>query len=264
LEQLQLELAERDARLAELTENHAEPLDSVDVESSDLLARLDELLDELTRADERASELERLLEAAEEACRAEREERRQLEAWVEDIERRVGQREADFQADNQLLRNRLEEARAEQGKLEEQLRNVVHASGSESARQAVAEMQQRCKELQGQLETLAAEKASLQARLAERQAMQSEGWQQSQLEEALREERIRLAQQQAELARRRAEMATAQAQLESPGHGGRSEIDQRVKAFREHLREIHSLEQRERTERGLAARLGKLWKRLES
>src|SRR5262249_20519762 len=82
--QLEQELADRDARLAELTAavTAGESAGGDHAESSPdtlaLVARLEQLLDELERKDERTAALEEMLRVAEEASRAEQEERCQI------------------------------------------------------------------------------------------------------------------------------------------------------------------------------------------
>jgi len=109
---LQQELALREQQwaegqnlLAQAKEETAAPTgDSED--TARLVARMESLLDELDQADQRAAQLEGLLRRAEEAAEAEREERRHLESWMGDIECRVGQREAEWHAERELLRQR--------------------------------------------------------------------------------------------------------------------------------------------------------------
>ena len=64
-----------------------------DLVTDQVLQRMEELIEEANRSDERAGLLEEMLHAAEDATRAERDERSQLEAWLTDIERRIGSRE---------------------------------------------------------------------------------------------------------------------------------------------------------------------------
>ena len=85
----------------------------------------------------------------------------------------------------------------------------------------------------------------------------------------LREQHVQLARERAVLARQQAELASMRADLErsskAPDRRG-DNIDSRVRVFREHLREIHDREQQEqqgRSERGLAARIAQIWRRLE-
>ncbi len=113
VDQLRFELAEKDAQVQELSSNRAQPEFDHD-ENEDtvrLVNRLEELLDELQTSDERTRSMEDLLRASDVATQAEREERRHLESWVEEIEQRVSQREAESAAESSRLQTKLEEMR---------------------------------------------------------------------------------------------------------------------------------------------------------
>ena len=111
--QLQAELSQRDAQWTERSPSAVPPAESVPSEmapaSEGLLDRLEQLLNELDRKDEHTRSLEDLLAKAEEATKAEREERAHLEAWVTDIEERIGARESEWEATVASLRRQLEE-----------------------------------------------------------------------------------------------------------------------------------------------------------
>jgi DNA repair exonuclease SbcCD ATPase subunit len=263
--QLQYEVAERDARIAELTqtgecgadEHHDDAIDS------HLLVRLDELLDELALSDERTQGLEELLRAAEEANRAEIEERRQLESWVGDIERRTQEREAEWQAQIEMAQSRLDEEISQRRQLAEQLNDTFQGRGVEARqRQEIERLQDSCRQLREKLDAGDRQRAALATRLKNVDAMQSEQWCRSQLDEALRVERVKLAQERAELARLRAELTARTAELNLAPKTKTRDIDNRVRAFRDHLREIHDKESQERLERSMSARISKLWKQL--
>src|SRR5262245_11043947 len=97
ISQLEQELADRDAKITELTEtlsaggSTAETPDESQPDTLALVARLEQLLDELDRKDQREASLQELLRAAEDANEAEHEERAQIESWLAEIERRVGE-----------------------------------------------------------------------------------------------------------------------------------------------------------------------------
>ena len=106
IESLTVELAERDQQISMFQQQ----LESGDVggdmeDTARLVARMEQLLDELQLADERVRTHEELLRASDDATQAEQEERRQLEAWVEQIEDRVTDREAESKAETERLNN---------------------------------------------------------------------------------------------------------------------------------------------------------------
>ena len=109
VDQLRFELAERDAQVQKLSSNRAQPEfdDDENDETVRLVNRLEELLDELQTSDERVRGMEELLRASDQATQAEREERCHLESWVEEIEQRVAQREAESAAELSRLQMRL-------------------------------------------------------------------------------------------------------------------------------------------------------------
>jgi chromosome segregation ATPase len=225
--------------------------------------RLEQLLDELQQSDGRIAALEQLLQASEESTRAEQEERRQLEAWVTDIETRIVEREADWSAEKNVLRSRLQEVTEERAQLSERLKHTAESRSRSGPDPAM-------------LEHLRAENARLQHALHETQNERTRlteqiGEQQDQLDQAtqsetaLRQERLAVAQERASITRERAELAAMKSELEyEPPTRPTCEIDDRVRVFREHLREIHNTERQERTEHSLTARVARIWKRLET
>jgi len=234
-----------------------------------LLSRLDELLGELDQSEQRIGILEELLRASEEATAAEHEERKQLEAWVEDIERRIGDRESDWKAEVQLLRQRLSEA-TERPQITQQFASRDTRSDDDELAQQLEGWRSRAAELQQQLADGDRERLSLNQKLREVEQQLSGSRQVTELEQELREERVRLAQERAELARQRADVMTLRAQAdhqtnaaEQPGR----EVENRMRAFRQHLREIHEQERNEPQQQqqrvGLSARIAQLWKRLD-
>jgi pSer/pThr/pTyr-binding forkhead associated (FHA) protein len=267
---LQAELAERDARIAEFSDfeqsSHQISIDSGgdDPETSGLVKRLEELLDELEHRDEREAALEEMLRAAEQAQSAEQEERRQLEAWVSDVEHRIGQREEDWRATVQTLERRVEETAADRDRVVAMLSEAAAGKGEENAQQQlILELQRTVQELRQQL----AESESLRGQPQQEQrecSMDSADITikcREEVDRILREERLKLAQDQAIFARQRAEF-----EFERQGQRGQDEADHRAHVLRQHLREIQKQEeeaQRNRPALGLTARIANLWKRLE-
>lgn len=261
IEDLQAQLAQRDAE-ATHTPAASEHVDRNPEDSDEVLARMQELIDEANRSDERVGILEELLHAAEEANRSEQEERGQLEAWVGDIERRIGQREEEHAAELEALRARLEEANDEQDRLQRQLRQVAASGGGGGAapkqyEETLEKLQQTNRELQEELGESQKQIRQLEQR-AEEQSELSES--------ALREERAKLAKEQAELSRMRFEISSKIKDVEEMPKSENAqdrETAARIQTLRQHLREIHEQEKQEEREAPLTSRLKKLWKRVE-
>lgn len=270
IEHLQGELSERDARIAELESGVVANDDAMDQPSDDVVGlsgRLEQLLEELTLSDERIDQLEEMLRLSDDANRAEQEERHQLEAWVSDIERRIGQREEEWKAAHQQLQKRAEQLKAERDHVEQRLQRAASSSGADSQAdyQGVLErLRKQNDELQAALLEAQKEHASLQDEHQQLKENHSEAAQRAQVDDTLREERAQVARERAELARLRVELANriseAERQLNTKEN---SEVDTRLQLLREHLKEIHKEEKSERVERGLPHRLARLWKRLD-
>jgi chromosome segregation ATPase len=266
--QLEQELADRDARLAELTSlaasgqpagEHAEP----EPDTLALGSRLEQLLDELDRKDERIRTLEEMVRVAEEASQAEQEERAQIEAWLGEIEQRLGQREGEWQAANEALRLRVDEVAAERDRAERALSQG--ASGQHAgdlSQQTIAGLRQQISELQQSLLDKDKENAVLEQRLAAAAASPTAETNQEDIDKQLREERLHLARERAELARARAELEHDRCTVKRVP----DEVEQRVQALRDHLREIHQQkmeQEKEQQKNSLSSRIARLWKRLE-
>lgn len=247
------ELACRDDRIRELEQQvgrgGTEPGGEI---SAAQLDRMEQLLAELEHGDERVARLEELLAAAEEAGQAEQEERRQLEAWLADIELRVTEQEQQWQAERDSLLRQLEQAR-ELGSAVEQSESATD-SAAVSAPQDAARNRQLEAEIQ-QLKTAAVDQNDeIERRVAEK------------VEAELRAHRLQMAQDHAQLARDRAELQRSR-ELEpvesTPAEVDVDNADQRIKVLRDHLRQIRDDEEQQRREHKLSHRLARLWARLE-
>ena len=251
--ELQAEVQERDLRIADLrkTQADADPVEDGDLSNAAvarLEERLDQLLSELQSRDEQVGLLEDLLRSAEEANSAEQEERVQLEKWVKDIENRFGQREEEWNAEVEKLLERINALIAEREQAE-----VVMSSNSSSARE---EALQRIS--QSQREDAERCRAELQEVQQRNQQLQRE------LEKQHNEARelvLSISQERAEVARMRHEFESRRKHVEEDSTI--KESDDRIRALRQHLREVHEEEAKERQERSLSNRLSRLWKRLD-
>ena len=120
VEQLRFELADRDAQIMVLKQEIASLGQSSTEDVSDtlkLVSRLEDLLAELESSDERVQGLEELLRVTEQASVAEREERLQIDKWLTEVEKRVGQREAESQAEIDSLTRQVQAARQDGDKI---------------------------------------------------------------------------------------------------------------------------------------------------
>jgi chromosome segregation ATPase len=265
--QLQGELADRDARLAELAQgvpSDAEALMALPT-SEGLLDRLEQLLDELDRKDEHVRSLEELLAGAEEATKAEQEERRQLESWVTDIEQRIGARESEWQATLSCLRRQLEQRTEERDRAE----SALEEAAADSPTEAHGVHERLVENLRGQVADLESRLAEAERRRGQAPEGGSAAYVQAKIDEALRAERLELARERAALARSQSEFQRAQG-AGGDGNGGSPESwsagldsSQRIRALRDHLKDVHDEESKHRSARGLSGRIASLWKRLE-
>ena len=267
IEDLQAALAQRDEQIASLVSDREsgggdpDQRDELEHQTETMLRRLQDLLDEAECHDERVAVLEELLQTAEEANQAEQEERAQLEAWVGDIERRIGQREDEWKAEAEALRGQVDQARGERDRVQHQLRDAASQGSAPAAYQETLDrLQQQNQTLQQELDTRGKEVASLQQRLERAENRE---------EETLRDERAAVARERAEVSRLRHELQQQLTESEALPRAKDQpdrEFANRLKTLREHLKEIHEEEKQEREQRGgsaLASRIGRLWKRLE-
>jgi hypothetical protein len=258
IEDLQAALAQRDAeRFDDSCEHPSDPRHAAD-ESDEVLARMQELVDEANRSDERVAVLEEMLHASEDANRSEQEERHHLEAWVGNIEKRIGRREEEHLAEVEAFKQRLEESSVQIHRLQQQLRQAAHGGNApQQYEQTLENLQKSNQQLQEQLAESQKRQASLEQRLEQASEEQ---------ERALGEERARIAKEQAKLSRMRYELSSKLTDIEElpkPDNQADKETAHRIQTLRQHLREIHEQEKKEEKEASLATRLSKLWKRVE-
>lgn len=262
IDELRSAVAQRDAELALRTAQSISSDDwgngINDDDNSKLLARLEELIDEANRSDERAAMLEELLHAAEDSNRSEQEERRQLENWVSEIESRIARREDEQSAEVEILRQRINDAAVQQQKMLKKFKDAIQANNaSQQFDETIENLQAQNHSLQSELDQLRKERGSLIQKVEDLSVGQ---------EKALREERASIAKEQAKLARMRYELSSKLAEIQASPQAGNTadqETATRIRALREHLREIHLQEKQEEKESSLSTRLSRLWRRLE-
>ena len=264
IEDLQAALAQRDAELhCQRADGSAEPSQAAATAGGqqppdEVLQRIQDLVDEANQSDERAAMLEEMLHSSEAANRSEQDERRELEAWVSDIEKRIGQREAEHAAEVEALRNRLEESKQQQSRLQHRIQDAAFVG---SAPQHYEETLENLQTVNQELEEKLAE--SEKRRLAAEQQLEQRIGEQ---DRALREERASIAKERAKVSRLRFELSSklsAIEELPKPENQADKETTHRIQILREHLREIHEQEKLAEKEAPLTTRLAKLWKRVE-
>ncbi len=272
VEQLQTELMQREEEIRHLVNGSAsEPANELpavnDGESDRLVDRLEQLLAELSESDERVRNLETLLHASDDATLAEREEREQLGHWVSEIETRVADREQQWKAREERLEARLKEAAERCRRAETSAEHVVKLHAGEFQQQLqrqVVELQEDNERLASELDEARTEHSRL------REVVSRSGVREEQLQEfteqqaelklheiEIARERALIARQTAEIARLRDELDRAVAPVQNVENP-----DCRIRQFREHLREIHDLEEEQRKQRSLSGRLSRLWNRI--
>ena len=223
-----------------------------------LVGRLEYLLQELQERDEQVAALTELLSLAEETNRAERDERAQLDSWLKDIEERFGCREQEWLAQRDRLQSDIDTISAERDRAEaamnadssntklEAAQNVLTAlrDTAEGQRQQLVESEKTIAELRHELE------------LAKRVQPSQEVVQP-------REELVQLAEERAELARQRQELELESVRREEQ-RSGPNEATLKLQVLRQHLKDIHQQEQKEKEERKLGSRISRLWSRIEN
>lgn len=275
LDFLRTELAERDARLSEL-ENISPSSFDVDAqvdtisteEAETLVSRLEQLLAELDEKDEQIATLSDLLRTSEDAVEAADEERQQMETWIGEVERRVGQWQEEWHAERDRMQLSIEELTEQRDQAEQRLTSEGAAGAANPSRdrflQQLREEYSLLKEKHLQLEQ---DRDLLQSQLAQAGAADIEQRVTAAVDEALRVERLELAQEKATIARLKSEVAKQQEELESRslrrGDDQADSADLRIRAFREHLREIHETDPRPVQAPTFSDRMGKLWRKLE-
>lgn len=222
-----------------------------------LVERLEHLLHELQERDEQVAALTELLSLAEETNRAERDERTQLDSWLKDIEERFGCREQEWLAQRDSLQSDIDTISAERDRAEaamsadssntklEAAQNVLTALRvtAEGQRQQLVESEKTISELRHELE------------LAKRFQLSQEVVQP-------REELVQLAEERAELARQRQELELESVRRQEQ-RSGPNEATLKLQVLRQHLKDIHQQEQKEKEERKLGSRISRLWRRIE-
>ena len=272
VEQLRFELADRDAQIMVLKQEIASLGQSSTVDESDtvkLVSRLEDLLVELESSDERVQGMEELLRVAEQAAAAEREERSQIDKWLTEVEKRVGQREAESQAEIDSLARQVQAARQDAGVMQTQLASMESVNdGSENNDDALAVLNKQVEVLRASLQ----EAQEKNHELLKRPVLSDEDIDLRAKMLAAKDElakfRLEASKERAEMARRHAELESIRDELElrvSKTSRSSGESDARLRAMREHLRDIHAEEKAAKAEQksnSLGGRIATLLNRL--
>ncbi len=273
VEQLRIELAERDAQIERGSDSFPESYSEFndDPQTVKLVHRLEELLEELKCSDGRIRGLEDLLQASDEAAQAEQEERLQLENWVTEIEQRITQREAENAAEFSRVMQQLKDAQAKHRQAEAQLEQAFESNAhafSDSSNQIINKLRSQMDSLRERLKTAEAENKELRS-TDRNQASESAAEKIQQLEQKLLQQQVEFSRERAEIARKRVQLERLRDELEQ-SHNTNHKMDDantRVMAMRQHLRDIHEeekLEREERKQRSLGGRIARLLNRVGS
>jgi len=264
IECLQQELEQRDLQLAELRNRHVEkPIDVAAAHAS--THRLDDLLLELQSSDERIASLEHELRVLEELQAAESAEHQQIESWVQDIEVRLAKREEENEAEVELLRERLQRESAALLAAEQRADEGVAKGGDEQLQRELRSLRQKYEKLRTSHEDTLEQNRQLDLRCREQQEAADEASLQEKIDQAIRAERLEIAQERAALSRREHEITAKIRELESSieSQPRINEADEKFKVFRERLKELHDQEVAEYQAPTMGQRLVKLWRKLD-
>lgn len=272
LEQLQYELLDRDSKIQQLQEAQSQSSGSESLgenETLKLVTRLEDLLAELKSSDARINGLEELLRVSDHATEAEKEERQQLEQWVTEIEQRVGQREAEAQAEISRLSKRLQDAKEESEHSANQLQSLATHGEDVSAdqRAAVTALAEQVELLREKLREAREENQELHQRPVVAKGEEDLSVKLKETTDELVRLKVEMSRERAEMARRHAELEGIRDELEDRLKNARvvDPGDTRIRTMREHLREIHAREEAEKADSrssGLGGRIANLLTRL--
>ncbi|MEM9939988.1 MAG: FHA domain-containing protein [Planctomycetota bacterium] len=267
IEQLRFELADRDELIRSLQTKPASRNHEFEEaeQTLKLVGRLEELLEELETSDERIRSLEELLRLSEQANAAEKEERKQLNVWVHEIEDRIATRESESKAEIERLTELLRQSRSEVKHSEDQFTHLIASqqqtdSGiSTEANQLIRECRDQIQELKSQLDDANQENADLRknAISGNIEEFQTEN---IELKEQLARLEVESAREKAELARKHAEIERLTNDLDEKLITAKkiNQGDSRIQAMRQHLREIHEEEQQEKMDQWNQSLSGKI------
>jgi pSer/pThr/pTyr-binding forkhead associated (FHA) protein len=267
---LNSQLAERDANTdLVLDQQEGSNPEYIDTEATErLVSRLEELLIELEQADQRAHGLEDLLRLSEDTIRAEQEERRHLENWVSQIESLISQKENEFASEREQLATRLNESIAAKDQLQQQLQALIRqkefSGGDAGTERLLAQLREQNDKLRDELHESKQNERTVSQQLKELQRIVDNQEIPPSVQSKMQAMEIELAQKRAELARMRADQIKApNLHLEhEPATKNANDADLRIRAMREHLKDVRQQEDDAKKEKQLGTRIANLWRRL--
>ena len=217
-------------------------------ESERLVGRIEELLAELEDRDANVATLTGLLKAAEDTGQAELEERQQLVSWLDDIESRFGQREGEWEAQRSGLMTRIESLTEERDNALAAMNTDSSSAKLEAAQNVMIRLRDALEEERSRVSEHEEKIALLQSELETAQSLQTQ------------EQLAQIAEQKAEMARNREELEQERFELRQKAS---RDADLKVRALRDHLKEIHTSEQKEQEEKKLSSRIARLWRKMD-
>jgi len=249
VEQLRFELADRDAQITILRQQVASAREASTVDESDtlkLVSRLEELLGELNSSDKRVQGLEELLRVSEDATMAEREERSQINKWLTEVEKRIGQREAEAQAEIASLTRQVQMAKRNTNVIQTQFESMSAVSaGTKHEEDALAALNKQVEALRTNLQ----EANDQNRELVKRSVLSDDDidfrTKMFEAQDELAKVRLEASKERAAMARRHAELESIRDELEMRVNkpvSNSSDGDARIRALREHLKDIHAEE----------------------
>ncbi|RUL81999.1 hypothetical protein [Tautonia sociabilis] len=241
------------------------PAPSPDAEAAEATRRIEELTTLLDERDETIALLWEQLSAHEQAQASRAADLDQLHRWVEELESRFGAEEGPAALESarreaDALRDELDRQRrawdAQRSRMEEELaslRRRADEAASSSGDSALAALEEENRRLHDECRRLSEAQAGTAG--ADRQLLDL----QAELDEA--RQRLRQAEDDLRAERLRFESHLAECRP-NPMAGPLSAADlspsERVRALREHLKELHAREEAERREKQLSTRIAKL------
>jgi chromosome segregation ATPase len=271
---LEAELRLRDLVTAEATETETHP----GTESNQAFeARITELTAELARREEESALLWDEIRTFEEAAAAKQAEWEQLHRWITEVEQRVevrvdqdGELTRDLDAQRRAAEDaavRLEserrgwetQRRAFQEELESLRSRLAVQTGIENTESAITSLQEENERLRDNCREL----ANAAARASEVDDLRAElRMTRDALAQARRELQTAIDEQEHERQEHAAELASLRIEIAREVSRTRDNSgDERMTAFRQHLRELQDREDEERRSKQLSTRIARLWRR---
>ena len=270
IENLQFELAERDRQIAAQKTPVADDEHEESIELQELVeqfeARMKDMANELENSEERIRTLNDLLQACEEANLAERDERQHMEKWLTEIESRLGESDQGLKLEIKHLEERCDKKDDLLARAEQQIRKMMleaeelsrNGNADEQQGQKILELKSKVEQLEREIEDLTTENTGLKE---QSESLDVDPEEVRKLNQKIALLEMEAARERAQISRERVELAAAQDELlkykKESNH--RNEADNRIRAMREHLREIHSNEKANEPEKtGLSGRISRL------